>query len=602
MASSVIPLVNSRTNASNSSGGPSQTSPLSQSRTVSNPNKHGRPVITVSNNQLVGDAFFAGTIYSDKDDVLASDEETNKTYLGFVQALSRQWPRLKYLADFIATGTSPKKALNLAPLELMERQARVKVALVDFTDPKEIMQQPCENREALAAMVSSLRLEGGPNRNRLFVVEDLSSTVIETLGAALDIDPAFFRDHLEDHTWYNIRDEWVEMPELESQSHGRSFVTLRYAEARYFENEAILEKAKERTGEWNVLRRIDTEGQVKAGFNAWWEDSPHRVGLVRKKISIWARQDKNGWTGVLLVDPHISEGQPLWKGYGSLDSRPSKRDFNPSSHCTPDTPLLLSLLTTISNLSPLELEKLASDPERITSYAYPFVFAETLVVLQYTFTGLFQIEWQLDSERKRTVEGLEDALNSLHKWQRRLPFYVGWVRNSITALEGRYSLWASASLSLSAMAKRSEHLIRTDSLATSNATSWQAGLKEDFVSLLEKLQSLQLRADKIMEMAVAIISVEESKKAMLESRNMGRITYLAFFFVPMSFITSFLSMNENISSRSAVVYVVFFAAAVPLSLLAMLLAAYWNNIITWWEKRQVVQIRRKTGRRRTESA
>lgn len=39
---------------------------------------------------------------------------------------------------------------------------------------------------------------------RLFVVEDLSREVIETLGAHYDVDPSFFREHIVDYVWYNI--------------------------------------------------------------------------------------------------------------------------------------------------------------------------------------------------------------------------------------------------------------------------------------------------------------------------------------------------------------------------------------------------------------
>lgn len=39
---------------------------------------------------------------------------------------------------------------------------------------------------------------------RLFVVEDLSRKVIETLGSQFDIDPSFFREHIVDYVWYNI--------------------------------------------------------------------------------------------------------------------------------------------------------------------------------------------------------------------------------------------------------------------------------------------------------------------------------------------------------------------------------------------------------------
>jgi len=40
----------------------------------------------------------------------------------------------------------------------------------------------------------------------LYVVEDLSSDVIEVLGSGLEIEPSFFRAHIVDYVWYNVRD------------------------------------------------------------------------------------------------------------------------------------------------------------------------------------------------------------------------------------------------------------------------------------------------------------------------------------------------------------------------------------------------------------
>lgn len=104
-----------------------------------------------------------------------------------------------------------------------------------------------------------------------------------------------------------------------------------------------------------------------------------------------------------------------------------------------------------------------------------------------------------------------------------------------------------------------------------------------------------------MKMAMAIISVEETKKVMLESRNISRVTYLAFL-VPLSFVTSFLGMNEELVRQSAMVYWVFFVIAVPLSIGAIVLAAYWNNIITRWEKLEEAVTKTKKQRSVTRPA
>lgn len=212
-------------------------------------------------------------------------------YVTHIKSLARQWPRLKYLSDFVETGTVPKRSDGLSQQDLAARRARVKVAAIDFSDPLDMKHSLCESDAELSAQLAS------PARHRLFVVEDLSSVMIERLGDALSIDPTFFRAHIEDHTWYNIQDEWVELPELESQTAGRKYVTLRYMQPRFFEDEHQTGKARDAAGGWNVLRRLDCEGQVKSGKNAWWEDSTHQVGLLRRKISIWSSEDEDGWTG-----------------------------------------------------------------------------------------------------------------------------------------------------------------------------------------------------------------------------------------------------------------------------------------------------------------
>ncbi|KUI67413.1 hypothetical protein VM1G_03137 [Cytospora mali] len=561
-------------------GSVSFSSSTNTSSIASDPNKKGHRVIPLTTNPHPGDPFFVGTIYHREEST--RDVEKDEPYLRHIENLSKQWPRLAYLADFMRAGTVPKRANGLLAQEILERQNKVKVALLDFSDPDNITQKTCENGVDLASLLAQHRLESLNKLNRVFIVEDLSRTVIEQLGAALDIDPSFFRAHLEDHTWFNIKDDWVEMPELESQAHKRSFVTIRYMQPRFFENSTVSQAAKEQAGKWNVLRRIDFQGQVKSGQNAWWEDSPHEVGLVRRKVSIWSCKQGNNWTGVILVDPCIREGKLLWNGYGRLEAPPKMSTFEPSVVRHPEMPIFDSLLSCISTLSSEDRARLVVDPGHITSHVYPMVFAEILVTLQYTFTGLFQIEWQLDSERSRQVKDLDTALNNLHKWQRRLPYYTGWVRDAIIGLEGRYELWEQLAVpSFFAAVNSGETLLRAHTTHLSSV--WQASLRRDFVSLFVQLQALQLRADKIMQMAVAILSVEEGKKAITESRNIGRITYLAFVFVPLSFVTSFLSMNSDITSTSALVYYIFFAVAVPVSIIVLFLATYWNKIMLWRE-------------------
>ncbi|KAI1840247.1 hypothetical protein JX266_013558 [Neoarthrinium moseri] len=552
--------------------------PTSMARKASNPNKTGEQHIDVHSNPHPGEPFFTSDIYKGyKGAPLQGIAASRGPYFEHVMRLSNEWPRLRYLIDFMQCSTSPKRA-SLVPLsDILRRQSVVKVGVVNFTDPHAITVQNCGSISQLLDQLGTDRCTNSQVR-RLFVVEDLSSPVIEALGSAFDIDPRFFRDHIEDHTWYNITDDWVEMPELRSRFQNRSFMTFRYLEPRFFDHEHQAKCARDKTATWNVLRRLDFQGQVKSGTTAWWESSPHLVGLLRRKTSIWTKSEGPGWTGVVLLDPHLPEGYPLWNGYGSLESPPSMS--SPAIvHNAKGLSPFDALLRRVTTNSAEELEQLAEDPESITSKVYPFIFGDTLVTLQYAFTGLFQIEWELDAQRKRRPENLDRALDSLHKWQRRLPFLASYLADGVTCFEGRYALGVNIYSDSPRRHDLSQLVVSPDGKG-----KWQSDIWRDFISLLTKVDSLQSRADRIMGLANAVMSVEETRRMQMEGRNMSRITYLAFVFVPMTFVSSFLSMNNELSSRSISVYVVFFSVAAPMTLIALVVAANWNAVSVWWER------------------
>lgn len=85
--------------------------------------------------------------------------------------------------------------------------ARTRVSLleypVDVTQP--VTRVDFITSTGLRAHITKLGDQKNPTtKMRLFVVEDLSRDVIETLGCAYDVDPSFFREHIVDYFWYNI--------------------------------------------------------------------------------------------------------------------------------------------------------------------------------------------------------------------------------------------------------------------------------------------------------------------------------------------------------------------------------------------------------------
>ena len=218
-------------------------------------------------------------------------------YLQHVKVLSSSWPRLQYLADFMEASTVPAKARLIPAHDKAERWNRVKVSVLSFSSLNDIERKDCTSLENLSSLLKNPERNAKPHR--LIVSEDLSSGLIEFLGSFFDVDPHFFRGHLEDHTWFNTKDPWVELPELDSSIKKRSYLSIRYVQARYFENNFNSQAAKRQAGSFNVLRRIDLEGSAESGTDKWWDGTGGSVGLIRHKASLWVkpRKGSDAWTG-----------------------------------------------------------------------------------------------------------------------------------------------------------------------------------------------------------------------------------------------------------------------------------------------------------------
>ena len=279
------------------------------------------------------------------------------------------------------------------------------------------------------------------------------------------------------------------------------------------------------------------------------------------------------------MDPSLTEGELLWNGYGNLNPPPSileKRRSMPTSTSSFYETFLSRAMTT-----GLEGRGFGhSEPESITIPLYSIILGQWLLALEYTFTGLFQVEWHIDASRayepqdpsrQRGPQELDNCLQKLHKWQRRLPFFTSWLQSTVTSLEGCY------------LAPHKERLQQSDgfNLSQNAACEPWTELISDFQSIHIRFAALASRADKILNIATAITSIQENKRVMEQSQSLSRITYLAFIFIPLSFVSSFLSMNGDFENQSQA-YARFFEIATPLSLMAFGLAIFGRHIQTIW--------------------
>lgn len=96
-------------------------------------------------------------------------------------------------------------------------------------------------------------------------------------------------------------------------------------------------------------------------------------------------------------------------------------------------------------------------------------------------------------------------------------------------------------------------------------------LLRDFEFLLAKAQILSRRCETGTSVIMNSANIAESRRAMTQARRVGKLTLLAFFYVPLSFTASFFGMNFEQFGTSATIGIwLWFAVSVPVLLLSVL--------------------------------
>lgn len=247
-----------------------------------------------------GDAY-DDSKYDDLAQKWNKETQHGQDYLRFVkQASKEQWIHLRVLADFMQIGKMPRDWKNARP-DSGKKSIKIRVLEYFEDDQKsEAMHsidtgqcKPGSETESLQGQLKANTTDGASFR--LYVVEDLSADVIELFGTMFEIEPDFFRAHIVDYAWYNIRDRWRDNQPLELVRRRRNWWQIRYVAARYFEDEEGLNQAAtEAKDNFNILRRPDNDKS-----RGWWDISgpssaSHRcksaaVALTRSRATFWLK-------------------------------------------------------------------------------------------------------------------------------------------------------------------------------------------------------------------------------------------------------------------------------------------------------------------------
>ncbi|KAH8650591.1 hypothetical protein BGZ60DRAFT_193086 [Tricladium varicosporioides] len=101
--------------------------------------------------------------------------------------------------------------------------------------------------------------------------------------------------------------------------------------------------------------------------------------------------------------------------------------------------------------------------------------------------------------------------------------------------------------------------------------------------MLERARNLELHVRDTIQLNVSSLSLRESRRSITQADSIGRITFLAFIFLPLSLVTSFFGMNIQELTGNGFSWKVFGAVtAVLCTLTAMVCLWMWRGRFTWF--------------------
>ena len=127
--------------------------------------------------------------------------------------------------------------------------------------------------------------------------------------------------------------------------------------------------------------------------------------------------------------------------------------------------------------------------------------------------------------------------------------------------------------------------------------SEQLGVDVSMSQLLQDYEYLQVRAERLaaryqqgMGVLMNHAIIAESEKAIQQTKEVAKLTRLAYFFIPLSFTASLLGMNLRLFGNGSIEWWVWVATSVPVFGLSILLlyidiSKYWTKAVEWVTRR-----------------
>lgn len=503
---------------------------------------------------------------------IPGNPQKDRSYSSFVKVQARPNPSLSNLVDFFAqyprSGWPARKDCRIVALDF-----RQGVHLPDTHDVRP------DQLSSWLRVSHSLRVDSVSNHEaraervllgRIFIIEDLTPMLIEELGSYLDIDPLFFASHLHAPS-FDMGTQLPDSATLPSRYKPQKFTNIHYHRTIVFDSDSLPSGTLIR--DTNVPRKVAVLPQIKST----------RIGLAQQCVSIYKPQVSGGFwigtcshhkkifklltnmKGVILVDPPITET------FTFKDKGPSKaHSLTVSSELYMkgyedflDPPSYHALST---NWSGPNRKSLFDDLIYYWAAASPPGFCAKdacLLNLAYFPLKIAAGEWV------KYVAVMSSSIKEYEYSNKEKPVFLQELEKLDTDLRALQS-WRRRTMSTK---QKLQSILRLLKFHQHRASAEEAvgSLMEDYQYIERNVSDCGARLESMLPTVTSLVQIVDSRRSFAETANVSRLTVLALIFVPLSFVASLFSMNQDLGPGGNHFWL-YFAVAIPVTIVVVLLA------------------------------
>ncbi|KAM5369979.1 hypothetical protein ACJZ2D_008662 [Fusarium nematophilum] len=475
-------------------------------------------------------------------------------------------------SDFVRVRTQANPCLSALCQHLKsKRRNKSRIVVVDYPQKQLYNSEPLPHIVAEEDLVVLLGATP-PTTTRLLFIEDISPGLISSLGETLDIDPLFFSDYV------NTSFEDIEKAPLPpSLAFLPSLLSTR--------DHAHLHQLVVDLGEADAFAGapygLKTCSNVPRNVHRLPSLSGRQLAIARTCRSVFVKTMKDScvcenhsyakqenWLilqGLFLFDRPVTsvmelsatgrekayQAKPLHGGFEDFESPVSVSSFIRGSNSVPwaKGSMLNSIVHCFQTQPPPGFQ--ASSPSVLALGFYPIriTLAEwnSYVHLISRYAKYYEYSLRNMASRRH-----DDDIIDLQRWRRRCK-------------QSRHKL--------AMLAEVFNYRIRYED----NIEPWNLILR-DINYLRERLRDYNKSLEQMVVVATSMVQLLDSRRSILETVNVRRLTYIALVFIPLAWVASLFSMSDGyLPGREQ--FWVYCATALPLLGLVLFLSALpWDSL------------------------